>query len=140
MPRGCGKPCYDRRISGYSATLIAIGLYLICGSLVLAGFSSGYFEFFIFSICFSIVGSTFGIFGEINDGISLDQRALVASALLLPACERQEYLAEWRAWSLDMRKEGAPWHRQWIEILSLILVAAPCLAIRIRLTRQGTGE
>jgi hypothetical protein len=55
---------------------------------------------------------------------------------LLPATVREEYMEEWRAWLHDMSEAGEPWHRRLIELLVLVLVAAPRLAFILRLSRR----
>ncbi len=59
-------------------------------------------------------------------------RAVRHASRLLPADARNEYLEEWTAWMLDLRTNGTPPIRRWIELLSIVLVAAPRLAIILR--------
>jgi hypothetical protein len=63
-------------------------------------------------------------------------QALVAATRLLPTDARQNYLEEWQAWLWDLREEGASRYRRLIEMLSLILVAAPFLSVQLRWTRR----
>ena len=65
-----------------------------------------------------------------------DAAALRRAARLLPAGVREEYLEEWRAWMADLRKAGAPWYRRLTEWTSIVLIAAPRLAVTLRLDSQ----
>ncbi|MFC5098121.1 hypothetical protein [Amycolatopsis plumensis] len=51
---------------------------------------------------------------------------------LLPAEVRDEYREEWAAWMADLRADGTPRLRRWMELLSLVLIAVPRLAISLR--------
>jgi hypothetical protein len=66
--------------------------------------------------------------------------ALRGAARLLPARVRQDYLEEWQAWLADLRDEGQPWYRHLVELLSIVLIAGPRLAVRLRWSRQGAGS
>lgn len=59
-------------------------------------------------------------------------RAVRQASRLLPTDARNEYLEEWTAWMLDLRANGTPPVRRWIELLSIVLIAAPRLAIILR--------
>ncbi len=51
---------------------------------------------------------------------------------LLPADVRHEQLEEWANWMLVLREQGMPRIQRWIELLTIILIAAPELAILLR--------
>jgi hypothetical protein len=51
---------------------------------------------------------------------------------LLPGNVREEYCEEWDAWMADLRADGVPRVRRWLEMLSLALIAVPRLAIGLR--------
>ncbi|MBB5960440.1 hypothetical protein FHS29_007064 [Saccharothrix tamanrassetensis] len=59
-------------------------------------------------------------------------RSIVGASRLLPAHARDEYQEEWTAWMLDLRAAGTPRARRWTELLTIILIAAPRLAIILR--------
>nr|CEL23486.1 hypothetical protein [Kibdelosporangium sp. MJ126-NF4]CTQ89100.1 hypothetical protein [Kibdelosporangium sp. MJ126-NF4] len=61
------------------------------------------------------------------------RRALAIASRLLPHDVRDEHLEEWTAWLLDLRRNGTPRVRWWVELLSLVLVAAPQLAVVLRM-------
>lgn len=62
--------------------------------------------------------------------------AVRAAGQLLPAAVREGHIEEWCAWLRDLRESGEPWHRRCIELLSIVFVAAPKLAIALRLWRR----
>lgn len=51
---------------------------------------------------------------------------------LLPVEVRDEYCEEWAAWMEDLRAGGTPRVRRWLELLSLVLIGVPRLAIDLR--------
>ncbi|MEU0529215.1 hypothetical protein [Amycolatopsis tolypomycina] len=59
-------------------------------------------------------------------------RALSCAGRLLPAEVRDEYCEEWAAWMADLRANGTPRVRRWLELLSLMLIAVPRLVIGLR--------
>lgn len=59
-------------------------------------------------------------------------RALSGVGRLLPAEIRDEYCEEWAAWMADLRADGTPRVRRWLELLSLVLIAVPRLAVGLR--------
>ncbi|WP_433264552.1 hypothetical protein ACQPZF_35390 [Actinosynnema sp. CS-041913] len=59
-------------------------------------------------------------------------RAITGASRLLPADVRDEYREEWAGWLLDLRAGGAPRTRWWIELLSIVFIAAPRLAVILR--------
>lgn len=56
---------------------------------------------------------------------------------LLPATVRQEHVEEWRSWLRDLREAGEPRRRRLVEMLSILFVAAPRLAVILRLDRRA---
>ena len=46
---------------------------------------------------------------------------------------RDEYVDEWQAWMCDLREAGEPWYRRLAELLSIVVIAAPRLAVTLRL-------
>lgn len=62
--------------------------------------------------------------------------ALGKTGLLLPAADREEYVEEWRSWLWDMREAGQPWYRGVVEVLSIVLIATPRLAVTLRLSAR----
>jgi hypothetical protein len=58
------------------------------------------------------------------------------AARLLPAADREEYVEEWRSWLWDMRETGQPWYRRLVELLYIVVIATPRLAITLRLSRR----
>lgn len=61
---------------------------------------------------------------------------LTGTAWLLPTEARKAYVEEWAAWLYDLRQEGTPWYRRLVELLSIVLIAAPKLAVMLRLGRR----
>jgi hypothetical protein len=59
-------------------------------------------------------------------------RAFGRIGRLLPAAVRDEYCEEWAAWMADLRADGTPRVRRWLELLSLMLIAVPRLAVGLR--------
>jgi len=55
---------------------------------------------------------------------------------LLPAAVRDDYVEEWQAWLNDLHAASEPWHRRLAELLSIVLIAAPRLAVTLRLRRR----
>jgi hypothetical protein len=66
---------------------------------------------------------------QLND---LACRVVENAARLLPPSARETYLEEWTTWLQDLRTNGAPWHRRLAEVLSIVFVAAPRLALTLR--------
>lgn len=62
--------------------------------------------------------------------------ALEWAGRLLPEAMAEEYIEEWRAWLADLQEAGEPWYRRTAELLVIVLVAAPRLAIICRLPRK----
>ncbi|MGH3923344.1 MAG: hypothetical protein ACRDTT_10820 [Pseudonocardiaceae bacterium] len=62
------------------------------------------------------------------------------AARLLPSATRGEYVEEWRAWLSDLREDGEPWYRRLAELLVIVLVAAPQLAIICRLGHRQAKD
>ena len=62
--------------------------------------------------------------------------ALRLATWLLPSEARQDYAEEWRRWLLELREAGEPRYRRLIELLTILLVAAPHLAVILRLGRR----
>jgi hypothetical protein len=69
--------------------------------------------------------------GQVAD--PLDARVVGAAVRLLPPNVRDDYLEEWAAWLQDLRANRVPWHRHFGEVTSIVFVAAPRLALRLRL-------
>jgi len=63
-------------------------------------------------------------------------RAVSGASRLLPADVRGDYHEEWAAWMLDLRADGTPRLRRWIELLTIVLIAAPRLAIALRVAAR----
>jgi hypothetical protein len=63
-------------------------------------------------------------------------RAVTSASRLLPAEVRNDYREEWAAWMADLRADGIPRIQRFVELLTLILIAAPTLAITLRLDRR----
>lgn len=63
-------------------------------------------------------------------------RAVACASRLLPAGIRDEYQEEWAAWMLDLRIDGTRRLRRWLELLTIVLIAAPRLAISLRTAAQ----
>ncbi|MGX7827449.1 hypothetical protein ACTG9Q_20425 [Actinokineospora sp. 24-640] len=59
-------------------------------------------------------------------------RAVTGASRLLPVEVRDEYHEEWAAWMSDLRADGTPRVRRWIELLTIVLIAAPRLAVTLR--------
>jgi hypothetical protein len=74
---------------------------------------------------------------QLND---LACRVVETAARLLPPSARDAYLEEWTAWLQDLRTEGAPWHRRLSEVISIVLVAAPRLALTLRWFPRGPAD
>lgn len=55
---------------------------------------------------------------------------------LLPEAIREDYIEEWQAWLSDLHQAGEPWYRRMAELLVIVLVAVPRLAIICRLPRK----
>lgn len=51
---------------------------------------------------------------------------------LLPTEVRDEYCEEWGAWIADLRGDGTPRFRRWLELLSIVLIAVPRHAVGLR--------
>jgi hypothetical protein len=67
-------------------------------------------------------------------------RALLGASRLLPADVRNEYFEEWAAWMADLRADGTPRIRRWLELLSLVLIALPRLAIGLAARRRAVDR
>lgn len=63
-------------------------------------------------------------------------RAARGAARLLPASARDEHREEWAAWIIDLRAAGTPRRRRWAHLLTIVLIAAPRLAITLRLAAR----
>ncbi|QFZ18819.1 hypothetical protein [Saccharothrix syringae] len=63
-------------------------------------------------------------------------RIVTGASRLLPADAEEEYREEWAAWMLDLRADGTPPVHRWVELLSIVLIAAPRLAITLRLAAR----
>jgi hypothetical protein len=59
--------------------------------------------------------------------------ALDWAGQLLPDAIKEDYIEEWQAWLSDLHQAGEPWYRRTAELLVIVLVAAPRLAIICRL-------
>jgi hypothetical protein len=70
----------------------------------------------------------------------LGWRAVHAAARLLPPTVQDEYVEEWTAWLRDLRAGGARWPKIVVEVLSIVLVAAPRLAMTLRLLPDRTAS
>ena len=66
--------------------------------------------------------------------------ALEWAGRLLPDAMAEEYIEEWRAWLSDLQEAGEPWYRRMVELLVIVLVAAPRLAIICRLGPRRTVD
>ena len=66
--------------------------------------------------------------------------ALEWAGRLLPDAMAEEYIEEWRAWLADLHEAGEPWYRRLAELLVIMLVAAPRLAIICRLGPRRTVD
>lgn len=66
--------------------------------------------------------------------------ALEWAGRLLPDAMAEEYIEEWRAWLADLHEAGEPWYRRLAELLVIVLVAAPRLAIICRLGPRRTVD
>ncbi|GAA2679843.1 MULTISPECIES: hypothetical protein [Actinosynnema] len=64
-------------------------------------------------------------------------RSIRAAVCLLPAQVKDRYLEEWAGWMLDLRVDGTPRLRRWSELLKIVLIAAPKIAIA---RRFGAGR
>lgn len=67
-------------------------------------------------------------------------RVAGVAARLLPRSARDEYVEEWTAWLQDLRADQVPWHRYFREVVSIVLVAAPQLAVTLRLFPRGSVD
>lgn len=65
---------------------------------------------------------------------------IAGASRLLPADARREYREEWAAWMRDLRTDGTPRVRRWIELLSIILIAAPRLAVTLRTSARRAAD
>ena len=70
----------------------------------------------------------------------LDARVIGVAAHLLPPSTRDEYLEEWTAWLQDLRAKRLPWHRYLGEVASIVFIAAPRLALTLRLPPIGPPD
>jgi hypothetical protein len=66
--------------------------------------------------------------------------ALEWAGRLLPDAMAEEYIEEWQAWLADLQEAGEPWSRRMVELLVIVLVAAPRLAIICRLDSRRTAD
>jgi hypothetical protein len=66
--------------------------------------------------------------------------ALEWAGQLLPDVIREDYIEEWQAWLSDLQQAGEPWYRRLAELLVIVLVAAPRLAIICRLGPRRTVD
>lgn len=55
---------------------------------------------------------------------------------MLPSTVRGTYVEEWRAWLWDLREQREPWYRRLGEVLSIVFIAVPRLAVILRLGSQ----
>jgi hypothetical protein len=62
--------------------------------------------------------------------------AVRGAGRLLPAAVRQAHVEEWQGWLYDMREQAEPWYRRLAEVLSIVLIAAPRLAVTARLANR----
>lgn len=63
-------------------------------------------------------------------------RATHGAARLLPIAVRHDYQEEWEAWLLDLRAVGTPRTQRWVHLLTIVLIAAPQLAITLRMVAR----
>ncbi|MBV9139351.1 MAG: hypothetical protein JO115_00230 [Pseudonocardiales bacterium] len=66
--------------------------------------------------------------------------ALKWAGRLLPDAMKEDYIEEWQAWLSDLHQAGEPWYRRTAELLVIVLVAAPRLAIICRLNPRKTVD
>lgn len=67
-------------------------------------------------------------------------RAIRVAARLLPTSARADYIEEWQSWMYDLSRERVPWHQRLIELLSVVFVAAPAMAVRLRRARPRASD
>lgn len=67
-------------------------------------------------------------------------RAVTGAGWLLPAHVRDQYREEWAAWMSDLRADRTPRIQRWIELLTLVLIAAPRLAVTLRVDARRAGD
>jgi hypothetical protein len=72
--------------------------------------------------------------------VCADESALKWAGWLLPDTMKEDYIEEWRAWLSDLRQAKEPWYRRTAELLVIVLVAAPRLAIICQLAPRKTVD
>ncbi|WP_146174721.1 hypothetical protein [Umezawaea tangerina] len=68
------------------------------------------------------------------------RRNFRGAARLLPTAVRDEYQEEWAGWMQDLRESGVPRLQRWLEHLTIILIAAPKLAITLRRAARRAAD
>ncbi|KOX29421.1 hypothetical protein ADK67_10820 [Saccharothrix sp. NRRL B-16348] len=121
------------------ATVAALAAFTAAGlsaaSGVLDDAAGGILAFALAILVIALLLAGEGITNPIEIGPWSDD-VIAGASRLLPADARREYREEWAAWMIDLRADGTPRVRRWIELLSIILVAAPRLAITLRTTAR----
>jgi hypothetical protein len=131
---------------------LVVGLVVVGGLVIDAG-----------SLVGSLIGGPVGVVAGVGVGVGLGlvvgvvgrsyptkaaRRAMSGQTAglrgvsrLLPTHARQDYLEEWQAWLVDLREQCTPWYRRLLEVLGIVLIATPRLAVQLRLAgRQGAGD
>jgi hypothetical protein len=129
MPNNERKLAIGWLIGITAAVLIAIVDAVFNGFTVLVALMSS-----IAAVMVAVVIVGLRVITRSRDAAVAPKRAQVFSRVgrLLPAEVRDEYCEEWAAWMADLRADGTPRVRRWMELLSLMLIAAPRLAIGLR--------
>lgn len=79
-----------------------------------------------------------------RDASSGKQRCRILSSVgrLLPVEVRDECCEEWAAWMADLRSDGTPRVRRWLELLSVVLIAVPraVFGLRVAAVRRAVDR
>ena len=143
------EPARSPSPSGRSEPLAVRIVLGVCGGIGIGIFIGGGLGLGVaFGVGGVVIGVVIGVIIDLivkasghADRVGSSRRYASGSVLrkagrLLPATEREEYVEEWRSWLWDMRETGQPWYRRLVELLGIVLIAAPRLAITLRLGRR----
>ncbi|MDT8913592.1 hypothetical protein [Amycolatopsis sp. PS_44_ISF1] len=130
-------------VVGFVVCIFIMSVFRISGTV-----SLGTFFFSVVGAGTAVVGGIPLIFflrTRVSTG-KTSRRGVAAPCLvtgagqLLPAEVREQYCEEWAGWLADLREGGVSRARWWVEVLSIVLGAAPRLAVTLRWTARREAD
>lgn len=137
--------CRPLRARTVQSGVVGVGVVSVCIGVVFGGVTAVVTAVLLVTtmVVLAVVGAAVGAAFAGVVGYALSRpRSRVGGLMMSQAgrlplqAVRAGYLEEWQGWLYDLREQGEPWYRRLIEVLSIVFVAAPWLAVTSRLGRR----